>query len=178
MDIWPYHFKYLYLAFRALEMCGVMSPKVLKTDCWNEALAPPHLQIANVIRPYCSEVVILELDPELAAKVPGAIVGDIRDLTRFSDEEFDIVMDFSTLDHVHEYKKVLDGYKRILKSGGILVLVVWTAEKLVYDHQQIYFNREDFFLDVMLRFGIHKEEEVDPGYSHAGSLILYFCRRM
>lgn len=106
--------------------------RVLKTDCWNES--DGDFPVASEITG--RYVVCLELQPSRIAKAQSKFPwlrftkGDIRSIP-FDDNEFDMVIDLSTIDHVEEYKKALNEYARVLIDDGVLYLVAWhsTAER-------------------------------------------------
>jgi SAM-dependent methyltransferase len=47
---------------------------------------------------------------------------DVRDMKEVADEEFDCIYCSGVLEHVFEYQKGLSEMKRVLKSGGTLLL--------------------------------------------------------
>jgi len=49
------------------------------------------------------------------------ITNDIKKLD-FSDEEFDCIVSFETLEHVKDQEKVMTELKRVLKKGGTLII--------------------------------------------------------
>lgn len=118
--------------------------KTLKTDTWNEV---------NTEYPIKADKYI-ELDKARVrlAKEMGydAVVGDIRDMP-FEDEEFDNIIDLSTIDHVPDFKPVLKEYYRVLKEDGLLVVVVWLGDRKRREEDwggyQYWFNEEDFLKD-------------------------------
>ena len=106
---------------------------ILKTDCNNEANSLPkygglvkNLTSNNLnieLLEYDAEVInkALQLFPDLKIKQ-----GDIRNLT-YEDRIFDLVADFSTIDHIPEIDiyKALTEYLRITKNGGLILIVCW-----------------------------------------------------
>lgn len=56
-------------------------------------------------------------------------VGDILDL-EFEDNTFDIVFFIDAIEHIRDYKKALSEIKRVLKTGGILVISTDTENKM------------------------------------------------
>ncbi len=61
------------------------------------------------------------------------IVGDIRDMTRFEDEEFDYLLASDILEHfpIVQTLTILDRWKKILKVGGILELRVPNFDAII-----------------------------------------------
>lgn len=108
-------------------------PKVLKTDVYNELLDLP--EDGGVISGLYADFTILEYEELFVRKMkkldPGLKIfqGDIRNLEMFEDNTFDIVMDFSTIDHIkgEEVEKVLSEYARVLKPDGRAVIVAWVT---------------------------------------------------
>jgi len=59
---------------------------------------------------------------------------------RFSDEYFDCIVSFETLEHIQNYNKTLDELRRVLKKNGILIIS--TPNKDAYnDGNEILDNR-------------------------------------
>ncbi len=69
----------------------------------------------------------LEISPWAAknARAHGrnVLTGDAHDLSRFPDAGFDVVVAIHSLEHTHAPEKVLEGIKRVLKPGGLLMAV-------------------------------------------------------
>ncbi len=60
----------------------------------------------------------------------------------FEDDFFDFIVCTETLEHVDEYKKVIDELKRVLKPGGHLVLtfpneILWTISRFLLGRRPI-----------------------------------------
>jgi SAM-dependent methyltransferase len=97
---------------------------ILKTDCYNEAFKRPIIttQPAKLIE-YNQKHIDLALknNPKL-----NIIHGDVRKLP-YKDNEFDLVMDLSTIDHIHpqDLSKVISEYNRCLMKNGTLLIIVW-----------------------------------------------------
>jgi len=119
---------------------------ILKTDAFNEANGRPiEGGIAGNIK---GEIHVIEIRPEYVGKaqlIGGLKVSrqDIRDI-KYGREKFDVVMDFSTIDHVRDWRVVLREYWRVLKPGGILSLVYWAKPALEYEAGQYYFPAKPF----------------------------------
>jgi len=137
---WEYYLK------RSLEIANLyLSPVILKTDAYNEAHEIPKL--GGIAGNLPGTKIIIEYkaaEVELAKqKCPDCTVicGDIRNLP-FADNFFDILIDPSTLDHIHprDLLKTLDGYKRVLRSGGSLALFVWVTNNEKYKAEYASWN--------------------------------------
>jgi ubiquinone/menaquinone biosynthesis C-methylase UbiE len=123
--------------------------KILKTDCNNEAYSKPRHGglVKNLSNFKDKEVFLVEYDQktinDALKKFPdlNILLGDIRKLT-FSDLEFDLVADFSTLDHVSEKdaENALREYYRVLKQNGHLILVCWFS----YEEKNVKKNFSDW----------------------------------
>lgn len=122
---------------------------ILKTDAFNEANGRPiEGGIAGNIK---GEIHVIEIRPEYVGKaqlIGGLKVSrqDIRDI-KYPVKFFDVVMDFSTIDHVRDWRAVLVQYWRVLKPGGILSLVYWAKPTLEYEAGQYYFPAAQFDKD-------------------------------
>lgn len=57
------------------------------------------------------------------------ILADVRDLWMFKDEELDFVVASHVLEHMPDVKSVLREWKRVLKPGGVIGVVVPDGEK-------------------------------------------------
>jgi len=133
---------------------------ILKTDCFNEATGRPMAGgIAGNI-PGNVRLVEIRADYVKAAKRAGldAQLADIRRLP-FENGAFDLVLDFSTIDHVRDWRPALAEYQRVMRPGARIAVVVWTMEALEHMRGQFYFPEAGFRRDFRGRFGI-KEERI------------------
>jgi SAM-dependent methyltransferase len=140
-----YLFLYPFIEVRKIKSLNNLS--ILKFDVWEESSLRVskirHLPflIKKIFNP--KEIYFVDIDKELVKmarkniKIFGfrkAIVvnGDIRNLP-FSNEKFDIVIDFSTTDHLpfKDLKKTIKEVYRVLKEDGIY---------LMYHLNSNYFN--------------------------------------
>lgn len=112
------------------------APRVLKTDACNES--HDHLPAPGGIAlnlPERAQIVVVEWDLSVIAgakeRHPQLDLrrGDIRSLAEFAGESFEVVLDLSTLDHIQpsSVSQALASYRRVLKPGGILLLVFWAS---------------------------------------------------
>ena len=96
--------------------------------------------------------------------------GDIRHMP-YEDKYFDLVLDFSTLDHIRPEKidQPLVEYSRVLKDDGLFVLFSWCADIYKWGGLENYDGPDNqyFFLVEDLRgkfqqsFNILEEEKGD-----------------
>lgn len=107
-----------------------IKPSVLKIDAYNEILDLPEVGgIAGNINAKCT---LLEYEYIFARKARNmgfdVVNGDIRKLP-FEDKTFDLILDLSTLDHIKpsEVTETLDGYRRVLKQDGYILLICWVS---------------------------------------------------
>lgn len=133
---------------RLFEQLRPQYNKILKTDCYNEAFDRPIIKDENAT--------LLEYEPkfiEIARKKNpklNIVQGDIRKLP-FEDESFDLILDFSTIDHIpqSDVPKVLSEYNRCLMKGGRLVIITWFNPRGYLDKawestNQYFFDYEVF----------------------------------
>ncbi len=182
--------KYIDIAIESVKEWG--SPyinqtiKILKTDVHNEAredfpIVPKIWHLGTVC---CVDNDILMIDEALHRFPIMAIrYGDIRRLP-FPDDYFDVVLDFSTIDHIGEYEIVLDEYERVTKLYGIVNIVVWLNKvdrhiSFPGDSGQYYFNEKEFSEYVGSRFGVLKKETYPwaLGGDGTGILTRFLCRK-
>jgi len=122
-----------------------LQPKhVLKTDCNNEAFdRPKRGGLVMNLTDKSVDVSLVEYDKDTISKAldkfPSlkVVQGDIRNLP-FDTATFDLVADFSTLDHVpgSDVERTLTEYFRVLRNEGLLLLVCWFS----YDRSNVISN--------------------------------------
>lgn len=134
--------------------------KVLKTDCHNESGIYSHsIPIVPKIKDMV-DVTSLEIDENVINKAKinigtegwTVVQGDIRQLP-FKDGEFDLLMDFSTIDHVDVSKlpMVFSEYHRVCKPRSHFFIVVWTSNtSRDAGEGQYYFERSAFEDELIL----------------------------
>ena len=128
------------------------SKVILKTDLDNEVYSSPceggivgnlgdNLEIVafDIVEELYERAKKLNLNASIS-------VGDIREINDV--EKYDLIIDLSTLDHVckEDAIKTIENYKRALKKGGILLLIVWTAEQDRGADKQYWFKDIDKYL--------------------------------
>ena len=148
---------------------------ILKTDCNNEAFSRPIK--GGLVKNITKEVYVdlIEYDKETILKAKtlfpdlNITQGDIRNLNDIKDNCYDLVADFSTIDHVSaaDIPLAINEYFRVLKQKGHLLLVCWFS----YDQKNLIINfdqwnpENQYFLweqDIKALFGTRKivEEEI------------------
>jgi len=152
------HNRYLELAREVVEMYP--SPTtILKTDCWNEA---------TDFGPFPDATYYIDVNAERVAEArrryPNSRfdVADIRTVT-LPDASLDVILDFSTLDHIPDPATALDNYLRMLRPRGRLLLMVWLAdgptaalEQGTDGDRQYWFSATEFFGHVQSRFSVER----------------------
>lgn len=110
---------------------------VLKTDTFNES-GRRWWCVPVVDKLECDRVTCVEIDGARAEicreNFPGVTVHH-NDLTkiRFDENEFDTILDLSTIDHIYDWESLLGKYHSWLKVGGEILLIVWLADKEIND---------------------------------------------
>lgn len=157
----------------------VTSEKVvlLKTDLWNEGIEVERDILGPLEERKNFDLYGIDISPVVCSyakarlKKVNIVQGDIRNLP-FKDNFFDIVFDLSTLDHLPENQalKVLQEYTRVIKKGGVLVLIFWYKSSfLKYILKRIRKREEPqtqyYFLIESIRNEIKKSFEILEEYS-------------
>lgn len=111
---------------------GKRKINLLKTDLWEEVVETGRSIFEKLSQIKKKRISLYAVDlstvlVEKAKKITKEVniqQGDIRNLP-FKNDFFDIILDLSTLDHVptKDHKQVFVEYQRVLKKGGVLVLV-------------------------------------------------------
>jgi hypothetical protein len=147
--------------------------KVLKTDCHNESgRYPISIPLAPLLAQYTNQVYCTEIDEsvildalQFSSPPENCLIsrGTITKLA-FKDALFDLVLDFSTIDHVtlEECSKALEEYDRVLQSGGFIVIIVWTAKNYSYDEvsKQMFFSREIITSQIKSTFELYLDKNL------------------
>jgi SAM-dependent methyltransferase len=157
---------YEFYKSKAIKECNkVRSLRVLKTDCHNESGIFGH---SRPIIPWIKDIVqvdALEIDQDVIDKAKANIgeegwnvtQGDIRKLP-YSDDSFDLLLDFSTIDHVEpeELPLVIKEYHRVCKPHGKFTIIVWLSNHNEQDSAysyQYYFEKE-YFKEELEKLGV------------------------
>lgn len=146
-----YYYSFLYPFIEVKKIKNSNDLSILKFDVWEESSLREsrirHISflIKKIFNP--KEIYFVDIDKELVKtarrnikefgfKKTVIVNGDVRSLP-FKDEKFDIVIDFSTTDHlpVNDFKKTIKEVYRVLKSDGIY---------LIYHLNSQYFNIEEW----------------------------------
>jgi len=160
---------YEFYKSKAIKECNRVSGlRVLKTDCHNESGIFGH---SIPIIPWIKDLVrvdALEIDPDVIDRAKknigegGWVVtqGDIRSLP-YSDDSFDLLLDFSTIDHVtpEELPTVINEYHRVCKPNSNFTIIVWLSNHNERDSTysyQYYFDK-DYFKKELSKHGIINE---------------------
>lgn len=106
---------------------------ILKTDLWEEGVDKSRGDLQELLSPVEGKLRLLGLDVspivcKLANKKSGKSIDILCSELSYlpiRDNSCKVVFDFSTLDHIppHDVPRVLAEYKRILKRGGVLIVV-------------------------------------------------------
>jgi ubiquinone/menaquinone biosynthesis C-methylase UbiE len=141
------------------------------------------------IAPLFEDCCCVDIDVEIIKKASNnfekikAFYGDIRDLP-FWDRHFDIILDFSTIDHIEDYKKAIDEYFRVLKNKGLMLIVSWFSDKKELQvgnkdewGMQYYFDRKEFEKKLEEKFTILKKEPLEQTLNNERYLFMFWCEK-
>ena len=115
-------------------------PDVLKLDLWNE-VGDKEKDFTNHINDIFepNSMTYIELDKDLCEKYRRLGTGNRVANSSISSmklpyDKFDILLDISTSDHLEDekFEKAIKEYHRVLKTGGILVMLHDNAEFLTF----------------------------------------------
>jgi len=168
------------------------APSVLKTDLFNEAMGYPIPGgiAANI---EAKSVIGVEIDPEVTEKARQNYYdyynqfkvsyrdGDIRALKQ-KDQEFDVILDLSTLDHVwpEEVGQVMSEYNRVLKQSGEILLIVWVdtennhIEHILGKYQQKMIGENQLKSEITKYFTIEEESVIFTVHSRPNQSLKEF----
>lgn len=141
------------------EIASLGKGTILKTDCYNELFKD------CLVTKMKGSIFIVEINRdyvlEFHKKYPeyNCILGDVKYLP-FKDYFFDWIFDFSTIDHITDYRKALEEYFRVLKYAGRLALFVWLSKDEEIVGEQIYFSQEEFENELRKKFIFLEEKEI------------------
>ena len=108
--------------------------KVLKTDCHNESgifghskpIIPRIWDNVSVTALEIDQTVINRAKDNIGVDKWVVVQGDIRKLP-FKEMEFSLIMDFSTIDHVH-YEQLRSALLEYQRVSEFFFIVVWTSK--------------------------------------------------
>ena len=133
--------------------------RILKTDTHNESGIWSHSVPLAPVLAEGNTLTCIEIDFTTLARAQANYPSlDLRagDILTW-DGEYDVLLDFSTIDHVADYKKALENYKKLAKEVSV---IVWLASLDKQDGDQYWFNEEEFkkaFQDI---FGEHRSKPI------------------
>jgi SAM-dependent methyltransferase len=154
-----YFYLFLYPLIEVRRIKPLNNLSILKFDVWEESSLRVskirHLPflIKKIFSP--KEIYFVDIDKELVKmarknmKIFGfrkAIVvnGDIRNLP-FPDEKFDVVIDFSTTDHLpfKDLRKTIKEVYRVLKEGGVYLMYHLNSDYFNIKRWNYYYENVD-----------------------------------
>ena len=132
----------------------------LKTDVWQETREQYEAPI--------DADEYLEILPDLVAEAQRrglkCTEGSILSMP-YADCTFDTLIDTSTIDHVLAYSDALQGYARVLKDGGQLLLITWVTSRDTFSDgtdlaggTQYYFNEKEFVTEMQKYFDVYDRQ--------------------
>lgn len=147
---WRYYKSYCVRT--AVKQCGNEYPRILKTDLWNEAVGFAHGDITGWLPVGDYELYGIDISPLICKlakiRLGGRIKVEVGDITKipFGNHVFDIVLDVSTIDHLEgmDYGMSITEYHRVLKEGGILMLLFDNPLPFYLKPLQFGFNKIRF----------------------------------
>lgn len=141
---------------------------ILKTDLYNESeVQSNNKNILKALSPYIKKGYGIEIDSNIyneALKVMkdyGNLdlkLGSITELPLF-DASIDLILDLSTIDHVKNYEKVIQEYRRVIKPNGEVIIIVWLTDDISCKSykDQYCFNQKTFEKCLKEYFEIHNQ---------------------
>lgn len=90
---------------------------------------------SNIAQKYCREIIVTDIKKSIAPLVLKNnnikfIIADGTNLP-FPDEKFDLVYSFDVLEHIKKDRLFIEENLRVLKKGGILIIVTPNKNRLV-----------------------------------------------
>jgi len=173
IQIYSYYIGNLYRMITEMGLKYINEDKVilLKSDLWNEGIDTARDILGLYQDRNNFELYGIDISPTVCFYAKkrlnntNIIQGDIRFLP-FRDNSVNIVLDLSTIDHLPENQalKVLHEYFRVLRRGGVLVLVFWSKsfsvkylKRLRDSPTQFYFSVRRIKNEVKVKFDILEE---------------------
>ncbi|NQZ99690.1 MAG: class I SAM-dependent methyltransferase [Myxococcales bacterium] len=162
-------------------------PVVLKTDLFNESeQQSENKNIIREIAPNCSKIFAVEIDKRTLGLARDQLQ-EIDNIELFNDSvtslpladgSVDLLLDFSTIDHVIDYRDVLKEYLRVIRKGGRAVLFVWliegSATVIRQNPNQCFFNISEFEQALEQHFSIHESVRIFSHPAQEGSLLMRY----
>lgn len=117
--------------------------RILKTDTHNESGIWGHSVPLAPILAQGNALTCIEIDPNTLKLAQERFPDlDLRqgDIQTWQGE-YDVVLDFSTIDHVRDYRAVLENYKKLAPECSC---IVWLHESFRQDGDQYWFPEHEF----------------------------------
>lgn len=146
---------------------------ILKTDTHNESGIWSHSVPLAPILADGNILTCIEINPDTLEKARQQYPnldfreGDVQNC----NGNYDVLLDFSTIDHVEDYRKVLENYRRIANEVSV---IVWLNDGFRQDGDQYWFPESQFrqaFHDI---FGGHESKALYA--PNIGTLHHFLCR--
>lgn len=146
---------------------------VLKTDTHNESGIWSHSVPLAPILADGNTLTCIEINPDTLTRAKNNYPDlDFRqgDVLTWGGE-YDVLLDFSTIDHVEDYRKVLKNYRKLAKEVSV---IVWLNHGFRQDGDQYWFPEEGFRQAFQEIFGDHESQAL---YAPSiGTLYHFICR--
>ena len=146
--------------------------RILKTDTHNESGIWQHSVPLAPILAEGNTLTCIEIDFSTLAKAQGNYpdldlrAGDVQTW----EGEYDVLLDYSTIDHVADYKKVLENYKKLAKEVSV---IVWLHDSFRQDGDQYWFPEGEFREAFQEIFGDHESKALYA--PNVGTLWHFIC---
>lgn len=135
--------------------------KILKTDTHNESLIweETSIPLAPILQ-QGNELTLIEIDPDTLQKAKN----NYPDINMHQGDiltwkgKYDLILDFSTIDHVEDYCKVLVNYRKMSPNVSLVVWLNTCDENLKNKTEdQFYFSPDEFKKNLRLIYGNFEE---------------------
>lgn len=149
---------------------------ILKTDTHNESLlwAENSIPLAPILQEG-NNLTLIEIDADTLQKAKN----NFPDINMHHGDvltwqgEYDWVLDFSTIDHVQDYCKVLENYKKMAANLSVVVWMSTARENLqLADKSQFYFPVAEFKKNLKLVYRYYEEVYLYGEISGKNNIIL------
>lgn len=135
--------------------------KILKTDSHNESLIweETSIPLAPILQ-QGNDLTLIEIDPDTLQKAKN----NYPDINMHQGDiltwkgKYDWILDFSTIDHVEDYCKVLVNYRKMSPNVSLVVWLNTCDENLKNKTEdQFYFSPDEFKKNLRLIYGNFEE---------------------
>ena len=146
--------------------------RILKTDTHNESGIWTHSVPLAPILADGNTLTCIEIDFSTLARAQANYpdldfrAGDVQTW----EGEYDVLLDFSTIDHVQDFRKVLYNYKKLAKEVSV---IVWLHQSLRQDGDQYWFPEHEFREAFQEIFGDHESKALYA--PNIGTLWHFIC---